>query len=269
MNKRDDEAVQACKSVMVEVMTILGKHRDHLVIIGGWVPGLLFGEGDHVGSIDVDLAVNWRSMPEYVYETIKNELAGREYYRDGADPANRFRRKIQINGREIVVKVDIITGLEPGQKKPSHRVVHGLPLWCASGVRVALEHFVETKIQGMLPNGAGHNTVTVRVASAGALLVMKGMALGERYKEKDAYDIYYCCRHHPEGIEGLARELSGMLDDSEVKIALTCIKEKFERLDSIGPVWVAQMMRESGDDYEQVQQDAFRRVNALLGLLKT
>ena len=35
------EAVAACKSVLVELVHMLGEIRDHLVIVGGWVPVLL------------------------------------------------------------------------------------------------------------------------------------------------------------------------------------------------------------------------------------
>ncbi len=73
LNQYDDGAIGACESVMVEVLTILGKHREHLVIVGGWVPPLLFGKGDHIGSIDVDLAVDWRAVPDHIYETTQRD----------------------------------------------------------------------------------------------------------------------------------------------------------------------------------------------------
>ena len=38
------DAVNACLSVMIEVMTILGEFRDHIVLIGGWVPFFLLKE---------------------------------------------------------------------------------------------------------------------------------------------------------------------------------------------------------------------------------
>ena len=35
------------------------------------------------------------------------------------------------------------------------------------------------------------------MCSIPALLAMKGHALAGRYKQKDAYDIYYCVRNYP------------------------------------------------------------------------
>ena len=55
----------------------------------------------------------------------------------------------------------------------------------------------------MMPNG-GHNRVELAVCSIPALLAMKGHALNGRLKQKDAYDVYFCVRNYPDGIEALA-----------------------------------------------------------------
>ena len=36
------EGVEAARSVMIELAHLLGEYRKYLVIIGGWVPELLF-----------------------------------------------------------------------------------------------------------------------------------------------------------------------------------------------------------------------------------
>ena len=267
VDEYDDDAIAACKSVMVEVLTILGKHREHLVIVGGWVPPLLFGEGDHIGSIDVDLAVDWRAVPNHVYETIKNELQARGYHQESGDPPNRFRRVVQRGDDSYSVRVDIITGEDDEQAGQTHRVVQGMPVWCARGVSVALDHFIETKVTGTLPGG-GENTVSVRVATAGALLAMKGMALNERMKEKDAYDVYYCCLYHPRGIDGLADELTELMEIPSVTESLQHIRDRFATIESVGPVWAASIVRDHGGDYEVARRDAFERVQALLAKLE-
>jgi hypothetical protein len=271
MNDYDDsDAIVACKSVMLEVLTILGKHRDHLVIIGGWVPPLLFGPGDHIGSIDVDLAVDSRNLPDYIYETIKNELAAHAYDHAPGDPPNRFRRTLKMSTRERIVKVDVITGIHPGESTgSSHAILQGLPIWRATGVSVALDHFRTVTLNGPLPESGGINTLRARVASAGALVIMKAMAMDERYKAKDAYDIYYCCQHHPQGIPGLADEIFQMLAHPEVQRGVTLIKTKFATLDSVGPTWAAKVIEANGGDFQQARQDAFQRIALLLELLAT
>ena len=61
VNSRTDytaEAVAAARSVMLELVRLLGEYRDDMVIIGGWVPNLLLPDAGtkHIGSTDVDLA---------------------------------------------------------------------------------------------------------------------------------------------------------------------------------------------------------------------
>jgi hypothetical protein len=262
----DDDTIAACHSVLLEALTVLGKQREHLVVVGGWAPALLYGAGGHVGSIDVDLALDGRRLPNYVYETVAKDLAARSYYRQEGDPPNRFRRDVTSGSQTFTIRVDLITGVESPDATSSHRVLQGLPVWCARGVEVALDHWTEVKVSGTLPGG-GNNTVAVRVATAAALVVMKGIALEERMKEKDAYDIYYCLRHHPAGVAGLAGELRALAHDATVQAALRSIGQKFDTIDSVGPVWAAQVTAQSGGDYEQARRDAFERAAALLDIV--
>ena len=46
--------------------------------------------------------------------------------------------------------------------------------------------------------GGGRNRVYIAVAIP-ALLAMKGYAIAQRLKHKDAYDIYYSIRNYPDG----------------------------------------------------------------------
>lgn len=262
----NDDAVEACRCVMIEVLTILGKHRDQLVIVGGWVPPLLFGRGDHIGSIDVDLAVDAGTLPNYIYETIARELSAHGYRNDPHGPPARFLRDVERSGRTFTIRIDLLTSLEEGSAAAGHRLIQGLPIWCAGGIDVALQHSVTTTVSGTLPDG-GVNSIQVRVASAAALITMKGIALDERLKEKDAYDIYYCLRHFPGGITALAEQLRPVASNPTVGRALRCLREKFSTIDSIGPVWAARILEAHGGDYEISRRDAFERAKLLLDSL--
>ncbi len=48
---------EAAHAVLVEVVNILGAFKNDLVVVGGWVPDLKYPDRNHVGSLDVDLAV--------------------------------------------------------------------------------------------------------------------------------------------------------------------------------------------------------------------
>jgi len=68
VNTRRDysaELVEAARAVLIEVMHVLGEYRGEIVLVGGWVPDLLLPQAEqpHVGSIDIDLALDHRRFP--------------------------------------------------------------------------------------------------------------------------------------------------------------------------------------------------------------
>ena len=82
MVKRRDytaEAVAAARSVLIELVHLLGEYREHTVLIGGWVPELLLSGSTtlHVGSMDIDLAIDHRRIEEAGYKMIRELLPGR------------------------------------------------------------------------------------------------------------------------------------------------------------------------------------------------
>ncbi len=60
---------------------LFGEYRDHIVVVGGWVPDLLLGnkKTPHVGSMDVDLALDHRNLRDDGYKTIRKLLLDRGY----------------------------------------------------------------------------------------------------------------------------------------------------------------------------------------------
>ncbi|MDY6990636.1 MAG: hypothetical protein SWQ30_21540 [Thermodesulfobacteriota bacterium] len=73
------EAVAAARSVLIEVIHLLGECREDIVLVGGWVPEILLSgkEEPHIGSLDVDLALNHLKLKEAGYKTIQDLLLGR------------------------------------------------------------------------------------------------------------------------------------------------------------------------------------------------
>lgn len=65
--------VDACRSVLIEVLTILAKDLDKLVVVGGWVPELAFPERGHIGSLDVDLALDATRLHPMAYTNRSGE----------------------------------------------------------------------------------------------------------------------------------------------------------------------------------------------------
>jgi len=259
----NDPVIAASRSVLIDVLTVLGKYLDKIAIVGGWVLELLFPGRGHIGSLDVDLALDASRIPAHVYETIKRDLLSASYQQ--TDPPNRFLRA--VGDPPVQVKVDL---LAPESARPaperSHAVVQGMPVWVAHGIDLAFAFPTTVPVSGTLPE-KGRNTVQVPVPRVGAFLCMKAITMSERKKEKDAYDIYFCVANYPGGPDALAEELRPMLSHPLVREGLARLREKFSSLEDIGPVWAAQVVAEHGGDEEITRRDAFERVNALLDRL--
>ena len=82
------DLVEAARSVLLELIRLLGEYRDDIVVVGGWVPQLILPQTpkQHIGSIDVDLALNHRNLQEAGYSTIQALLLGRGYEPDPRQP---------------------------------------------------------------------------------------------------------------------------------------------------------------------------------------
>ena len=88
-----------------------------------------------------------------------------------------------------------------------------------------------------MPDG-GTNRVEIAVRSIPALLAMKGHALAGRLKRKDAYDIYYCVRNYPGGVEALAQECLPLLGHLSGERGFRHIADKFDTFEGYGPTCV-------------------------------
>jgi hypothetical protein len=268
----DDRGARAAHAVLVELGQVLGAHRDAIVVIGGTVPSLLLPEAEpgHVGSLDIDLDLDPEKLADHGYADLieKLDAAGYERNVDGLKPFQLRRRLDLGDGSEpIAVIVDLLMPKGAKTKKNRPQLVEGLRVQEADGGDVALRHNLKLLISGAMPDGRT-NKVEMLVASIPALLVMKGYALVQRDKKKDAYDIYFCIRNYKEGIDALAAECAKLLDDPVVRQSFSNIAGKFDSQTAFGPQTVRIFVDGSdalGDmTPEQVQEDAYRQVRAFL-----
>jgi len=262
-NQYTPDDVEACRSELIEALTVLGKHRERMAVVGGWVPELLMPGQGHMGSLDVDIALDADRFPPHVYETVRNDLLAAGYVQ--TDIQNRFER--QVPGKATPVRVDLLCGEYAGENEnATHEMIQGISVWKARGLDLATWFNTTVRVSGTLPGG-GRNEVEVAVPTVPAFLCIKGILLDDRKKEKDAYDIYFCTANYPGGLEKLASEFEPMLSNELVREALGILRAKFSTIEHIGPVWAAAVAAESGQDEEFSRRDAFEQVNRLLDLL--
>jgi len=264
------EAVEAAKSVLIELTHLLGEYRDNIVLIGGWVPELLIPQNlrPHVGSIDIDLALNHLKIREEGYRLIEELLTSRGYYQEPDKQPFIFFRNVPFGDSFIKVQVDLLSGEYEGTGEV-HRTqaIQGMKVRKARGCDLAFDMVREIPVEGKIPGG-GFDQVTVRIASIVPFLVMKGMALDGRLKEKDAWDIYYCLLAYPGGIDALVEEFRPHLSHGLVREGLGKIAGHFSSLKSIGPKFVADF-EEAADpeETERIVRDAYERTHAFLNKL--
>jgi hypothetical protein len=100
--------VEAAESVLLELAHLLGEYSEGIVLVGGWVPGLLIDQTEqkHVGSIDVDLALDHRTIQEVGYRSIMQRLQNRGY--QPGDQPFIFYRSLTVGEKEIKVEVDFL-----------------------------------------------------------------------------------------------------------------------------------------------------------------
>ncbi|MBV1777366.1 hypothetical protein KSF73_16720 [Burkholderiaceae bacterium DAT-1] len=267
----DDRTTMAVKAVLIEIGQILGSFKGKFAIIGGAVPWLLLDSDDmpHVGTLDVDIGLDAEALGDGEYATLISALQQHGYaQRDGL---RRFQlvRKVPAldSGAAIDIVVDFLMPRDAEIVKNNPPLISDFAVQRADGADLAMRFYQLVAVAGPMPDG-GTNRVEIAVCSIPALLAMKGHALAGRYKQKDAYDIYYCVRNYPEGIDVLAQECRPLLEHTSGKRGFQQIAVKFDTIDGFGPTCVRRFVEDTqvlGDRTpEQWQQDAFGQIDALL-----
>ncbi|MDI6802751.1 MAG: hypothetical protein QME58_02745 [Bacteroidota bacterium] len=259
---------EAAHRVLIELMQILGEYREKMILIGGWVPYIHFGN-KHIGSLDVDIALDKDTISENVYSTIRKILDHHNYKPDDSQPFIFYREVKMDEGEPIKVEIDFLTA-EYGGTAKSHRTqtIQDIKARKARGSDLAFEHPVRLTVTGKMPNGA-ENTVELRVSGILPFLVMKGMALYDRLKEKDAYDIYFCLTNFQAGLISLADEFRPLTNNKLVIEGLSKIRSKFISIGSLGPIAVADFLGiETGEERTRIIRRSFEMVNEFLDDLK-
>lgn len=248
-----NEQVNAARALLREICELLAEHRDDAVLVGGWVPDVLFPEArpPHVGSIDVDLAMR---LNRPGYERLTAILRRRGFHQ-GENGYQFFREIPATGGRAVTVRLDLLTSARHHAEHFSGTPPHQAP----EPIRGAEVAFADNRLAEV---GSGQ----LRVAGIVAFLVMKCLAMHSRTNEKDAYDIHFCLEHHPDGLEAVARLFHPWRGDPLVEEALVKLAAKFRSEDDDGPRIVADMDRAMGESRAIRKAQAAARVQEFLRL---
>lgn len=226
----------------------------------------------HVGTLDVDLGLDARALGEGEYAILIEALQGHGYQQRRELRSFQLVRQVPTAdaGAPIDIIVDFLMPRDAEIVKNVPPLIYDFAVQRAHGADLALRFSQLVAISGPMPAG-GVNRVEIAVCSIPALLAMKGHAIEGRYKQKDAYDIYYCIRNYPGGPEALAEQCRPLLEHASGLAGYGFIADKFDTKEGFGPTCVRRFVEESkvlGErSPEQWQQDAFGQVDAWLRAL--
>jgi hypothetical protein len=246
---------EAARRVLVELSALLAPFKDCLVLVGGWVPDLMPMEAgeDHVGSIDVDLALEAERLGAERYAALIQTLTETNRYKRAPDEEFTLYTMMNLGdgGLSVRVNVDFLkpAGSDLGVASPKPTVEVN-PL-AVDGCELVFDHPALLVIPGQKP-GQGL-AGGFRVASVAGFLVMKAHAMLGREKPKDAYDICYCLQHDPGGMEKLAAAWRAKREGLPVKDAILILGEKFMATDAAGPRQVVEFYNSNHPEERAMQ----------------
>jgi len=262
--------VEAARRVLVDVGQVLASFHDAIVVVGGWVPDLILPDAkpDHVGSIDVDLALDAGKLEDGRYAELLKLLLDTGRYKKG-DQAFQLVTSVDLGDGEaaVIVEVEFLAPADVKLKKNHPKLVEDFRVLQFPAFAAAFEHPKDVKVEGLMISGAP-NTVQLRVASLPDFITMKAHAIGGRDKPKDVYDICYCLDAHAEAIEIVAKDWQSRRDNALVATAIDILKDKFKTVDHYGPQQLP-IFYDSTDEDEWAMhaRRAFELVQKLLSLL--
>lgn len=268
----DPNLIAASKSALLELARCLKHYSKGLILVGGWVPYLLI-EGrlrpgnpfTHVGSIDIDFVVDPSEVGEDEYQTIVELIRG-----VGWKPIEKkrfsFERSVPgADGQARDIQVDFLSTTPEGYgRKHRHRPIQpDLEARTMRGAELALRHRAPRRLSGVLPDGAETSVEFLMLDVVGSLGT-KGIALGERFKHKDAYDIVTVLDDFGGGVREVSALVKPFVSEALMAEALNVIEAKFQSPRSEGPVWYAEFL--AGDPASRASntQRAFQLVAQFL-----
>lgn len=255
----------ASLSALLELSLTLNSYKDALVLVGGWAPFFLideFGRGGrpHVGSIDIDIAVNPELVENDGYSTIVDLIQDRGYsMRHGSDGQPimfSFEKGITSidDGKEYSISIDFLTCASDESGNHRHRRIQSsLPARIANGCDIAFQHNFKKEIRGTLP-GDGESSAKVQMLDISGCIGMKGVVLGERYKEKDAYDVFSVISQCLANPSEVGQVVKPFLAESSMRMDIGNIRHKFRSIEAEGPSWVGNFLHSSDEEQKKRAQ---------------
>lgn len=263
--------VEAARRVLVDIGQVLASFGDAIVVVGGWVPDLLIEAPTtaHIGSIDVDLALDAKKLGDGRYAELLKLLLGSGRYEKG-DKDFQLVTTVDLEDSEpIRVEVDFLAPEDVKLQKNRPKLIESFRVLRSQACAVAFTSPEDVELTGTMVLGAT-NTVRIRVASLPDFLLMKVHAIEGRDKPKDVYDFCYCLDEAPDAFEVVSANWRARREEPIVAEAIHILTEKFESVEHFGPRQLADFHADASSDEREIHaRRAYELVQELLRRLST
>jgi hypothetical protein len=147
-----DRQVEAARRVLVDLGQVLASFSDCIVLVGGWVPDLLLPDAaePHVGSIDVDLALDAEKLTGGRYADLLKLLLDTRRYELGTELYQLVTKvDLKDGGGPVQVEVEFLAPKEVKLKKNRPKLLKDFRVLQADGCGVAFHAPVEMPLPGV------------------------------------------------------------------------------------------------------------------------
>jgi hypothetical protein len=248
-----EQSISTVKSCCLKVFQALGAFREQIIVIGGLVPALIIDQSQvedkedpvqaHVGTFDVDVGFSLGIVLEEAYDDVVKRLERSGFERDNNNEGNPTNHRWMTGKGSAGVTVDFQIPEDDETPPPGklQRLTGKLSAIVTPGLELAFDNSNIIELEGRTPEG-DRVVRKINICSPSGLLLLKGLAIGEREKWKDYYDIFYVLRNWAGGDEEVAEgmvELFQLDEQNNVKTCVKNLKRDFKSMDHVGPRNVA------------------------------
>jgi len=268
------ERLDLIKATCLSIAVALGDEacRNEIVIVGGLVPALLYGGksddlvGEHIGTNDVDLVLDLVILDKDRYEEVRMQLMRAGFTPDITEAGAVVRQR--WHHAETGSKVDFLMPLAddlPEQRGRLQNLTGDFAAIKMLGLDLALQNKIMLELEGRdLQKRLVSRSLPL--CSPEVFVVLKAIAMKNRDKPKDAYDLYFVLRHVDGGPVRLGATLSTLGEHVALREAVESLERDFETVDSRGPKDVCSFLGDPEND--ELAADVLANVRDLLKTLR-
>ncbi len=240
------EDTQQVVAACLTLVGALGDLADELCIVGGLVPSTIcdapvdpsaLAEGAHVGTTDLDVALEVSVLDAEHYKEISERLRNKDFAPDTKSSGRRTRQRWRW--REQKVTVDFLIppaeGVDPGTVRVQD-LEEDFAALIVKPLGLAFDEPITRTLDGSTLEGDAMQR-DVNFCGPAAFVALKAFAFSKRAEQKDAYDLVYVLRRWPGGIDDIAARTAEHAKRQPRLIAenLSLLDRDFRTLESAGP----------------------------------